>query len=66
MLYLFKLSIINHLVHTKIRRKSSKKRTKFNLVGMCSNLFMKEKYSLATITCRIVDHDLLQQEQVLN
>jgi hypothetical protein len=43
MLYLFKLSIINHLVDIMTKRNSSKKRTKFSLVGMCSKLFMKEK-----------------------
>jgi len=35
-------------------------------VDMCSYLFMKEKKKgLGTIVCRIVDHDLLQQEQDL-
>ncbi len=43
MLYLFKLSIINHLVDIMTGRNSSKKRKKFSLVDMCSNLFMKEK-----------------------
>ncbi len=58
MLYLFKLSIINHLVNTKTRRKRLKKRTKYTLVGMSSNLFTKEKKSSKTIISRIIDHDL--------
>jgi hypothetical protein len=34
-------------------------------MGMCSNLFMKQKIKFKTIICTIVDHDLLQQEQNL-
>jgi hypothetical protein len=57
MLFLFKLSIINHLVDTITKRKSLKKRTKFCLVGMCSNLFMKEKTKFKNNNMRIVHDD---------
>jgi hypothetical protein len=44
MLYLFKISIINHSMDTKtIRKSNKKKRTKFNLVGIAQTIHEGKK-----------------------